>query len=110
MLRFLVRRLAMLVVTLLVSSFVIYARCTWRRATRSPRSPAAARRRREAIAVLEQRYHLDEPFFVPLLAVAEGGALHGDLGVSIPLREDVSDLIAGADRGRPLELVAVRVV
>ena len=47
----------------------------------------------EAIAILEERYHLNEPFLTRywdwLVAV-----LHGDFGVSIPLHQDVSTLIA----------------
>ena len=37
-------------------------RCTWRRATRSRRCPAAGPCRPSSIAVLEARYHLNEPF------------------------------------------------
>ena len=42
--------------------------------------------------MLEERYHLNEPFLVrywPWLTAA----LHGDLGESIPLREEVSTII-----------------
>ena len=64
MLRFLVRRLATLVVTLLVSSFVIYGSLYL--APGNPISTLTGGRTPtpEAIAVLEHRYHLDEPFLV----------------------------------------------
>ena len=64
LLRFLVRRLATLVVTLLVSSFVIYGSLYL-----APGNPIATLTGGrtpppEAIAILEHRYHLDEPFLV----------------------------------------------
>ncbi|HJQ07367.1 MAG TPA: ABC transporter permease [Nocardioides sp.] len=90
---YLLRRLAMLVVTLLVASFVIFA-ATYV----APGNPLAALSGGKALspqaqATLEHRYHLDQPF------LAQYGhwllnALHGDLGVSIPLHENVSSLIA----------------
>ena len=93
MLRFLVRRMTMLVVTVLVASFAIYSAMYL-----APGSPIAALTggrtpSPEAIKVLEQRYHLNDPFFVRYVRWL-GGALHGDFGRSIPLREDVSTLIA----------------
>src|SRR5215212_2517618 len=93
MLRFLVRRLTMLVVTVLVASFAIYSAMYL-----APGSPIAALTggrtpSPEAIKVLEQRYHLNDPFFVRYVRWL-GAALHGDFGRSIPLREDVSTLIA----------------
>jgi peptide/nickel transport system permease protein len=92
-LRFLLRRVAMLVATLLVASFAVYGALDL-----APGSPLAALTggrtpSPEVLAELNTRYHLDEPFLVRywnwLLA-----ALHGDLGESIPLRESVSTLIA----------------
>ena len=93
MLRFLIRRMTMLVVTVLVASFAIYSAMYL-----APGSPIAALTggrtpSPEAIKVLEQRYHLNDPFFVRYVRWL-GGALHGDFGRSIPLREDVSTLIA----------------
>lgn len=93
MLRFLIRRVTMLVVTLLVASFAIYSAMYL-----APGSPIAALTggrtpSPEAIKVLEQRYHLNDPFFVRYVRWL-GGALHGDFGRSIPLRQDVSTLIA----------------
>lgn len=90
---YLLRRLAMLVVTLLVASFAIFA-ATYL----APGNPIAALSGGKALspeaqAALEARYHLDEPF------LAQYGhwlsnAVRGDLGVSIPLHEDVSTLVA----------------
>ncbi len=92
MLRFVVRRLAMLVVTLFVASFAIYSAMYL-----APGNPIAALTggrtpSPEAIAVLEQRYHLDDPFLVRYVRWV-GGAICGDFGVSIQLRQDVSTLI-----------------
>ena len=92
MLRFLVRRLALLAATLLVASFAIYGALYL-----SPGSPIATLTggrtpSPEAIAVLEHRYHLDEPFLVRYWHWLSG-ALTGDLGVSIPLRQEVSTLV-----------------
>lgn len=93
MFKFLIRRMTMLVVTVLVASFAIYSAMYL-----APGSPIAALTggrtpSPEAIKVLEQRYHLNDPFFVRYVRWL-GGALHGDFGRSIPLREDVSTLIA----------------
>jgi peptide/nickel transport system permease protein len=46
-----------------------------------------------SIHVLEQRYHLNDPFLVQYWYWLDG-ALHGNLGISITLRENVSSLIA----------------
>jgi peptide/nickel transport system permease protein len=93
MLRFLLRRAAMLVVTMFVASFAIYSAMYL-----APGNPIAALTggrtpSPEAIAILEERYHLNEPFMVRYFSWL-GNALTGDLGVSIPLRQDVSTLIA----------------
>lgn len=93
MLRFVLRRLAMLVVTLIVASFVIYSAMYL-----APGNPIAAllggrTPSPEAVAVLEERYHLNDPFLVRYIRWV-GGALHGDLGVSIQLRQEVSTLIS----------------
>jgi peptide/nickel transport system permease protein len=91
--RFLARRLAMLVASLLVASFVIFAALYAApgnavSALSGGRSLPAA-----SMAVLEQRYHLNDPFFVQYWYWLSG-ALHGNLGISITLRENVSTLIA----------------
>ncbi|MFZ2013857.1 MAG: ABC transporter permease [Nocardioides sp.] len=92
MLAFIVKRLVMLVVTLLVASFLVYGSLYL-----APGSPIATLTGGRApspqvVAQLNAQYHLDEPFLVRywhwLVA-----ALHGDLGQSIPLHEGVSTLI-----------------
>ncbi len=93
MLRFLLRRLLLLVATLLVASFAIYGALYL-----SPGSPIATLTggrtpSPDAIRVLEQRYHLNDPFLVRYWHWLTA-ALTGDLGVSIPLHQDVSTLVA----------------
>ena len=92
MIRFLVKRFAMLAATLLVASFAIYgalylAPGSAISALTGGRTPSP-----EVLAHLKERYHLDDPFAVRywdwLVA-----ALHGDLGESIPLHENVNTLI-----------------
>jgi peptide/nickel transport system permease protein len=90
---FFVRRLAMLIVSLLVASFVIFAAIYL-----APGNPIAALSGGrsippESLKVLEARYHLDQPFLVQYWYWLTN-ALHGNLGISITLRENVSDLIA----------------
>jgi peptide/nickel transport system permease protein len=92
-LRYFVRRLAMLIVSLLVASFVIFAAIFL-----APGNPIAALSGGrsippESLKVLEARYHLDQPFLVQYWYWLSN-ALHGNLGISITLRENVSDLIA----------------
>jgi peptide/nickel transport system permease protein len=92
-LRFFVRRLAMLIVSLLVASFVIFTAIYL-----APGNPIAALSGGrsippESLKVLEARYHLDQPFLVQYWYWLTN-ALHGNLGISITLRENVSDLIA----------------
>lgn len=93
MLRFLARRLVMLVATLTVASFAVFAALEL-----APGSPIATLTggrtpSPEAIRILEERYHLDEPFLTRYVLWAKG-VVTGDFGVSIPLRQDVSTLIA----------------
>ncbi len=90
---FFARRLAMLLVSLLVASFVIFA-ATYL----APGNPIAALSGGRSLPpssvhVLEQRYHLDAPFFAQYWYWLSN-ALHGNLGISITLRENVSTLIA----------------
>ena len=92
-LRFLARRLAMLLATLLVSSFIIFSALYL-----APGNPIAALSGGRSlppssIAVLEHRYHLDQPFLAQYWYWLSD-ALHGNLGLSITLRENVSALIA----------------
>jgi peptide/nickel transport system permease protein len=91
--RFLIRRLAMLAGTLLVASFVIFGSLYV-----APGSPLAALSGGRALPpsslyVLEQRYHLNAPFLTQYWYWLDN-ALHGNLGISIMLRENVSTLIA----------------
>jgi peptide/nickel transport system permease protein len=91
--RFFARRLVMLVASLLVASFVIFAAMYL-----APGNPIAALSGGRSlppssIHVLEQRYHLNDPFLVQYWYWLDG-ALHGNLGISITLRENVSSLIA----------------
>jgi peptide/nickel transport system permease protein len=91
-LRFFVRRLAMLLASLLVASFVIFAAIYL-----APGNPIAALSGGrslppDSVHTLEVRYHLDQPFLVQYWYWLSD-ALHGNLGLSITLRENVSDLI-----------------
>src|SRR3981081_22791 len=83
----------MLIVSLLVASFVIFAAIYL-----APGNPIAALSGGRSIPpdslrVLEAGYHLDQPFLVQYWYWLSN-ALHGNLGISITLRENVSDLIA----------------
>ncbi len=91
--RFLALRGARLVVTLLVSSFVIFSSLYL-----SPGNPIATLSggkslSPQAIAALEERFHLNDPFFTRYFRWL-WGVLHGDFGISIALRSEVSSLIA----------------
>ena len=91
--RFFARRLAMLAASLLVASFVIFAAMYL-----APGNPIAALSGGRSlppasVRVLEARYHLNQPFFAQYWYWL-GNALHGNLGISITLRENVSSLIA----------------
>jgi peptide/nickel transport system permease protein len=103
MLRFLGRRVAMLVLTLLVASFAIYASLSI--APGDPLSVLSGGRTLppEALATLRARYHLDEPLPAQYWHWLTS-ALHGDLGTSIALRESVNALI-GERAGVTVELV-----
>ena len=83
----------MLVASLLVASFVIFAAMYL-----APGNPIAALSGGRplppgSVHVLEQRYHLDEPFLAQYWYWLDN-ALHGNLGISITLQENVSTLIA----------------
>ncbi len=93
MLRFLLKRFAMLAATLLVASIAIYGALYL-----APGSPIAALTGGrtpppEVLAQLQERYHLNDPFPVRYWYWLTA-ALHGDLGESIPLHEKVNTLIA----------------
>jgi peptide/nickel transport system permease protein len=82
----------MLVATLLVSSFVIFSALYI--APGNPIATLSGGRSLppESIKILETRYHLDEPFLTQY-GIWLTNALHGDFGISITLRENVSTLI-----------------
>jgi peptide/nickel transport system permease protein len=91
--RFFARRLAMLLASLLIASFVIFAALYL-----APGNPVAALSGGRSlppssIAVLEQRYHLNQSFLAQYRYWLDN-ALHGNLGISITLRENVSTLLA----------------
>jgi peptide/nickel transport system permease protein len=82
----------MLVATLLVSSFIIFSALFL-----APGNPIAVLSGGrtlppESVRILEARYHLDDPFLTQYWLWLRG-ALHGDFGISITLRENVSTLI-----------------
>lgn len=104
MIRYLLRRTSLLIATLLVSSFVIFSSLYI-----APGNPIATLSGGrglppESVAVLEERFHLNEPF-LPRYVSWLSGAMRGDLGISIALRQDVSRLIV-ARIGSTLALVA----
>ncbi len=103
MLRYVGRRFAMLVLTLLAASVAIYASLSI--APGSPLSVLTGGRTLppEAMATLKARYHLDEPLPAQYWHWLTS-ALHGDLGTSIALRESVNTLI-GERAGVTFELV-----
>jgi peptide/nickel transport system permease protein len=83
----------MLVATLVVSSFVIFSALYL-----APGNPIAVLSGGrtlppESIKVLEARYHLNDPFLTQYWLWLKG-VVHGDFGISIALRENVSTLIA----------------
>jgi peptide/nickel transport system permease protein len=91
--RFVARRLAMLPASLLATSFVIFAALYL-----APGSPIAALSGGQplppsSVQALERRYHLNESFPAQYWYWLDN-ALHGSLGISITLRDNVSTLIA----------------
>jgi peptide/nickel transport system permease protein len=92
MLRFLARRLALAVPTLILASMIIFALQQL-----LPGDVATAltgeERDPQVIAFIREKYHLDEPLPVRY-AYWASGVLRGDLGESIRLQKPVSELIA----------------
>lgn len=91
-LRFILGRIAGLVVTLLIASFVIFGSLYV-----APGSPLTflthgRSMTPEAIAQLKAQYHLDEPFFAQYWRWLSGAA-RGDFGKSILFHENVSTLL-----------------
>ncbi|MBP2329275.1 peptide/nickel transport system permease protein [Kibdelosporangium banguiense] len=92
--RFTMRRLAGVVVTLFVASVVIYAALAI-----APGDPAAALAggtvpNPEVLASIRTEYHLDDPFWTQYWHWLSG-LLGGDLGRSMVFRSDIADLLAG---------------
>jgi peptide/nickel transport system permease protein len=91
--KFLAKRLARLVASLIVASFVIFGAMYL-----APGSVIATLSGGHAlpaasVKILDARYHLNAPFVLQYWYWLTN-ALHGNLGVSITLRENVSTLIA----------------
>jgi len=108
MLPFVLRRLAMLVVALLVSSFVIFAGLQL-----APGNPLAALSGGrslppEAAAALRAQYRLDDPFLAQYWHWLTN-AVQGDLGQSIAQRQDVASII-GERVGVTAELVVLAAI
>lgn len=92
-LRFAGRRVAEMAATLLVASFVVFGAMYL-----APGSPASfllsgRSASPEALAAVNARYHLDDPFAVRYLRWL-GDMLQGDFGRSLTYRTDVSRLLA----------------
>jgi peptide/nickel transport system permease protein len=89
---FVAKRLAGLVITLLLSSLLIYGALYL-----APGSPLAFLSRGQldnaALANLKAQYHLNEPFIVQYWDWLDA-AIHGNLGQSILIHESVAKLIA----------------
>ncbi len=83
----------MLLASLLVASFVIFAALYL--APGNPITALSGGRAlpRASLRVLELRYHLNQPFFAQYWYWLDN-ALHGNLGLSITLQENVSSVIA----------------
>jgi peptide/nickel transport system permease protein len=92
--RFVGRRLAMLVLALLVSSFVVFISLDL--SPGDPLSTLTGGRTLSptALNVLRNQYHLNDPLFTRYWHYLTGVVLHGDLGTSIAFREPVSTLIS----------------
>jgi len=110
--RFLARRLAMLVASLLVASFVIFSAVqvapgsALSALTGGRALPAAS------VAALSARYHLNDPFFEQYWYWLDN-VLHGNLGTSIEWRENVTTLmrsLAGTTAGLVLYAAVIIVV
>lgn len=92
LLRFLVKRIAMMVVTMLAASFAIYAS-----AYLIPGDPVAVLTKGkiqdpQAIAELKAEFRLDQPLLTGYVSWLEHG-LRGDFGKSIVYRQEVLDLV-----------------
>lgn len=108
MVRFVLLRLAGLVATLLVTSFVVYASMVVapggsEAVLYGGRPPTA-----EARAAVRAEYHLDDPLFTRYFRWL-GGALHGDFGISIVGHQSVASRVS-AGLGTTVTLVVYAAV
>jgi peptide/nickel transport system permease protein len=108
MLRYIVVRVIRVVVTLLVSSFLVFASVY-----AAPGDPVdfltqGRSLTPEATAALEQQYGLDEPFLTQYVEWL-GGVLQGDLGTSFQFRDDVTVLL-GARLGTTVLLMVMTAI
>ena len=95
--RFPATRLVGLVVTLLVSSFLIYSSLYL--TPGDPISTLSGGRTLppEAVQALSAQHHLDDPFFIRYLAWL-GDVIRGDLGESLVFNTTVTDLLAAREQ------------
>ena len=92
--RFVARRLGLLVLALVVSSFVVFVSLDL--APGDPLSTLTGGRTLPpgALAALRQQYHLNDPMLVRYWHYITGVVLHFNLGTSIQYREPVTTLIS----------------
>lgn len=92
--RFILRRIGLLVLALLVSSFVIFISLNL--APGDPLSALAGGRSlsHATVVALTREYHLNDPLLVRYWDYVKGVVLHFNLGTSIQFREPVSSLIS----------------
>jgi peptide/nickel transport system permease protein len=107
--KFILRRVGLLILALIVSSFVIFISLNL--APGDPLSALSGGRSlsKATIAALNREYHLNDPVMVRYWDYLKGVVLHFNLGTSIQFREPVSSLISQRI-GSTAELVAYAAV
>jgi peptide/nickel transport system permease protein len=107
--KFILRRVGLLILALIVSSFVIFISLNL--APGDPLSALSGGRSlsKATIAALNREYHLNDPVMVRYWDYVKGVVLHFNLGTSIQFRESVSSLISQRI-GSTAELVAYAAV
>jgi len=107
--KFILRRVGLLILALIVSSFVIFISLNL--APGDPLSALSGGRSlsKATIAALNREYHLNDPVLVRYWDYVKGVVLHFNLGTSIQFREPVSTLISQRI-GSTAELVAYAAV
>src|SRR5579875_3695291 len=103
--KFILRRVGLLVLALIVSSFVIFISLNL--APGDPLSALSGGRSlsHATVVALDREYHLNDPVMVRYWDYVKGVVLHFNLGTSIQYREPVATLI-GQRIGVTAELVA----